>query len=235
MSDVPSQRNPGSRWRGLLDLVATMSMLVVAGVLAWGALGQRDRTPRVPLPRNPLPIADAEIAGDPAARVAIVEFSDFECPFCAGFTRDIWPTLKARYIDSGKAVLAFRHFPLPPHPGAYRKAQAAECAGRQGRFWAMHDVLFADPRSSGEHFEKQVADLGLNGNEFERCISGESKAKVDSDLASAKSLSINGTPMFFMGIRDVNGNVRVSDGLFGSKSADEFSKIMDKLVKKAAD
>src|SRR5689334_12321708 len=97
-----------------------------------------------PPPEIPLPVGGEPFKGSPAARVAIVEYSDFQCPYCGEYAREIFPRLDSNYIKSGKVRYYFRDLPLASHTFALGAAQAARCAGEQGKFWEMHDHLFAN-------------------------------------------------------------------------------------------
>src|SRR6266849_2191958 len=105
----------------MLDIAASIAMIGAAGTVAWPILhgsGGRAVRPAVTIPTEPLSLEGAPILGSASARVVIVEFSDFECPFCAKFVSETLPSLKHKYIDTGLVMLAFRHFPLPIHPHA---------------------------------------------------------------------------------------------------------------------
>lgn len=107
-------------------------------------LSQRAGQPRAPAARSAkVSIDDDPVLGRADAPVTLLEFSDYQCPFCARFFRDTLPTLKAEYIDTGKVRYVFRDFPIDQlHPYARKAAEAANCAGDQGRYWEMHDLLF---------------------------------------------------------------------------------------------
>jgi protein-disulfide isomerase len=136
-------------WRAL-EKASTLAVLVVAAVVlaraAWPGepeSGSPGRRPFV-LPEKPVSIEGAERLGSPTARLAMIVFSDFECPFCGKFAKETWPLLRAEFVDSGKMVVVFRNLPLPIHASASNAAIAALCAGREGRFWPMHDLIFRD-------------------------------------------------------------------------------------------
>ena len=94
-------------------------------------------------PKDPLPLEGAAIRGNRSATVAIVEYSDFKCPACGQFATGTLPAIERRYVDTGKVLLAFRQYPMDRRPLAQKAAEAAICAGDQGKFWEMHDQLFA--------------------------------------------------------------------------------------------
>lgn len=103
----------------------------------------RGGRPAPPLPAQPLSISDAVVKGSERAKVVLIAFSDFECPYCSRFAKDTLPVLDEKYVRTGRVRVAFRHLPIESiHPTAFKAAEASECAREQGRFWEMHDRLF---------------------------------------------------------------------------------------------
>jgi protein-disulfide isomerase len=147
----------------------------------------------------------APVRGAADAAVTVVEFSDFECPFC----KQTHPTLKQlleRY--PGKVRLAYRDFPLDSiHPQARRAAEAARCAQDQGKFWEYHDVLFTQsPQLAPEDLRRYAGQVGLDVAKFESCLgAGVHKAAVQRDLDEGNRLGITGTPAFFINGRSLTG------------------------------
>lgn len=144
-----------SRWRAILDVTAAVAMIVAAVGVVWLMLsvpdalaGQRPAAHAggAPLPSRPVSIEGAAVKGKVGVRVGVIEYSDFQCPYCGTFARDTLPRIVSEYVDTGKAFFAFRHLPLEAiHPHARRAAEAAECARRQDRFWTVHDTIFRSP------------------------------------------------------------------------------------------
>jgi protein-disulfide isomerase len=134
--------------------------------------------------------------GDPGAPVTIVEFSDFECPYC----RTAQPVLKRIFTRwPGRVHLVFRNFPLDRHARALAAARAAVCADQQNRFWAVHDRLFATVSLTGAALRAAAAESGLNTAEFEACINGElSLERVRQDILLGRTIGVSGTPAFFV-------------------------------------
>lgn len=139
--------------------------------------------------------------GDPAAPVTIVEFIDYECPYCQGFAKDTFPQLKAHYIDTGRVRYVSRDFPLAKHSRARPAAIAAACARDQGRFWEMHHALLAANGAPGEALiAREATELGLDSGKFAACRADPAQAaRLDADFAAARVLGVNGTPTFLVG------------------------------------
>ena len=171
--------------------------------------------------------------GNPDAKVTIVEFSDYECPFCKRHHANVWPELKKKYIDTGKVNYVFRDLPLPFHePKATEEAVAAECAGKLGgdaKYYEYHDALFANTGSNGKGIgDKTYADLaeeiGLDTAKFEECLKDDSiKEEVKKDMADGAKYGVSGTPGFF-----INGWF-----IKGAYPFSEFEKFIEQELKAA--
>lgn len=216
------------RLKSGLDILATM-VAAALGVfllfrLVFPAAATSDGlrpNPMLPLPSAPIPIEDSATEGADSARVVVVVFSDFLCPYCGEFAREVLPEIRTEMIETGIAQLVFKHFPLETiHPRARALGQAAECARRQGGFVPMHDRLFSlrperqalDPKEAG-------LSIGVDLDAFEGCLAGTSAAAaVQRDIDLGKSLGVAGTPTFFIGLRDpAGGGVRASASFVGNK------------------
>ncbi len=146
--------------------------------------------------------------GNPNAAVVIVEYSEFQCPFCGRHERTTAPQIKEIYLKSGKVLHIFRDFPLESIHGQARKAaEAARCAAEQGaeRFWAMHDLLFervgqwAEQPDAVERFKSYAQELELDSIAFDECLdSGRTSPAIDADLAAGEAQGVEGTPTFFL-------------------------------------
>ena len=135
------------------------------------------------------------------APVTMIEFSDFQCPFCGRFFEDAYPQIKKDYIDTGKVQLIFRNFPLTSiHPNAQPAAEAAECADEQGKFWQYHDQLFTNQAMlSVENYKQWAKDLGLDTKKFNDCVDTHKYAsKVSKDESDGQAAGVDGTPAFFV-------------------------------------
>src|SRR3989475_1360853 len=148
-------------------------------------------------------VADAPMLGRADAPVTLVEFSDYQCPFCRRFFATTLPALKKDYIDTGKLRYVFRDFPLDMHAHARQSAEAAHCAGEQGKYWAMHDALFQhqgalDPPQLAEY----ARAVGVDGAVFDQCLSsGRHRARVERGLADGAAAGVQGQPAFVAGKR----------------------------------
>jgi protein-disulfide isomerase len=144
--------------------------------------------------------------GDPEAKIAVVEFSDFQCPFCGRALPTLDQVEKA-YGD--KVRIVFKHLPLAMHAKAPAAHAAAEAAHRQGKFWAMHDKIFANQAEmSPEKYREYAQEIGLDLARFERDVADASlKKRIDDDAAEAARLGVTGTPAFFVNGRYLAGAV----------------------------
>jgi protein-disulfide isomerase len=216
----------GFNWKGALDVAASVSVVVAAGFLVWLAMHKPTAATDVALklPKEPVTLDGAQILGRRDAEFGIIEYSDFQCPFCARFEQSIFPQLRQAYIDTGRALFAFRELPLQAiHPLAEQAAEAAECAGRQGKFWEMHDRLFASASMLDQSSIQGTANaLGLRPGEFAACLDREGPADVQRDASAAKALGVTGTPTFLIGRVDPDGRVLVSRILTGARPVSEF-------------
>lgn len=157
-------------------------------------------------PTFPVEVGNAPFMGAKDAKVTIVEFSDFQCPFCAKGA-DILKQIKKKY--GNKVRVAFKQFPLPFHNNAEAAANASLCANEQGMdyFWKMHDEMFANQDAlDTEGLKKTAKKIGLKGEAFEKCLS-ENKyaAQVKADMEEGKKLKVKSTPTFFINGQLING------------------------------
>lgn len=164
--------------------------------------------PVVPANKLPQITGDDHIRGNFEAPVTLIEFSDFECPYCARFHVTL-KDLLAEY--GGRVRLVFKHYPLPFHKNAQKAAEASECAGEQSKFWEMHDLIFeaqANQTMSVEKWQEEAEKLGLNTTQFKECLdSGKYVDKIKADTILGNSLGVKGTPATFVGDELIGGAV----------------------------
>ncbi len=146
----------------------------------------------------------APIRGAAAARVTLVEVSDFECPFCGRHFRQTSQLIERNYVQSGKIRLAFLHFPLGSHRNAFKAAEAGACAADQGKFWEMHDRLFSNQAQLfAPMLPAHGTAVGVNPDQFRACLDTNRHAQdVRDDMAMAQRAGVTATPTFFIGMLD---------------------------------
>jgi protein-disulfide isomerase len=173
--------------------------------------------------RLPVEVAEAPVRGNPKAPVTIVEFSDFQCPFCVRAR----PTVsRVREVYGDRVRWAFRHYPLDFHPQAQKAGEGAACAGDQGRFWEMHDRLWENPaKLSVADLRAHAQALGLDTTGFAGCLdSGRHADLVERDLRAGQAYGVSGTPAFF-----VNGRP-----LIGAQPFEAFQQVIDDELARSA-
>lgn len=176
---------------------------------------------------------DDPFIGPEDAKVEIIEFSDFQCPFCRSFWSNTLSQIKSQYIDAGKSVkFVYRDFPLSFHPMAQKYAEAAECGEDQGKFWEMHDKIFQEQEKLGtgtittftiDDVKRWAGQLGLNQSQFNQCLdSGKYSSEVQADFNDGSKAQVSGTPTFF-----INGQ-----RLVGAQPFESFKAIIDEKLQR---
>ena len=149
-------------------------------------------------PRVQVAFDPARVRGNPKAKVMIVEFSDYQCPYC-GQVEATLKSVLAKHQDT--VALAFRDMPITQiHPMAMGAAEASRCAGEQGKFWEMHDAMFSDQAGLDKNgLENKAQKLGIDQKQFESCLSGEKyKTQIQQDAQEGMRVGVSGTPGFFI-------------------------------------
>lgn len=205
------------------------------------ALGSRPAPPATGSPPANQPPAnitltvtgDVAMKGSPDAQLTLIEFSDFECPFCARYANETHAQLDREYVQTGKVRYVFRHFPLEQiHSHALKAGVAGECARQQGKFWNLHARLFANQSALGDaDLLKSASAIGLDSRGFERCLGDEAQAaKVRRDLNEGLRAGVNATPTFFVGTTGSDGTVQVLRSLAGAQPFATFKRTLDELL-----
>ena len=226
-----SKMSVAGRVKNALEVVSTIVLTVAAGALAWNLLRGPGARPQASAPRpkvesvGGLSIEAAQAAkrsGDSA--VAIVEFSDYECPFCAQHARDTYPSIRRDLVQPGLASYVTLAFPLERiHPNARKASEAAECAARQGRYWEMHERLFPSPAVlAADGLAESAKAVGLDSERFRACLAGEASNAVTADIAVARRLGVNSTPTFFVGLLQPDGSINLMKRLNGVVTFEDF-------------
>jgi protein-disulfide isomerase len=212
-----------SLWKGAAFVFAALFVISLftggfglgkdgTGAPTTGAAVAPTNTPPTNQPAPPaaavkVSIDDDAIEGDKNAKVTMVEFSDYECPFCGRHFTQTYPQLKKDYIDTGKVRLVFRDFPLSFHPSAQKAAEAAECAGEQNKYYEMHDKLYSNQQALDvASLKKYAQELKLDTTKFNTCLdSGTMADEVKKDQADGQSYGVGGTPAFFINGKLISG------------------------------
>ena len=183
-----------------------------------------------------------DVAGAPAlgradAVLTLIEFSDYECPFCIRHFQTTWPQIDQNYVKTGKIRYVFRDFPIDSnHPQAIRAHEAAHCALEQNHFWELHARLFSAP---GTHtpiaLEDRAKEAGLDDAAFRACVAnGRSTKDVRAIGSIAETLGATGTPWFFLGVRDLKSDqVRVLKPIGGAQPYQQFVTAIDAALRDA--
>lgn len=251
-SDLNESQNYWTTTAGALiigSLLISIAILLSGGVinLKGGVLGSKiaanpstapQTTTDTTAAENTEPVKvsfdDDPVLGNIDAKVTMVEFSDYECPFCKRYFESTYPDIKKDYIDTGKIKLIYRDLPLSFHANAAKEAEAANCAKEQGgdsAYFKFHDEMFTKTTSNGtglsiDELPTLAQNVGLNGPLLKTCLdSGKYKAEVDKDLADAEKYGASGTPTFFIGKSgdgEVNGQM-----LVGAQPFSAFQKVID--------
>jgi protein-disulfide isomerase len=192
--------------------------------------------PELALPAEPLPLDGAELQGSPTADIVLIEYSDFQCPYCGRFARETLPELERAFVKTGKLQFAFHEFPLDSiHKFALPAAEAMACAGEQGQFWKMHDLTFADQAHlDAAAIEVRAVAAGLDHARFDACLRGPVAERVRADAKTGEALGVTGTPTFFVGRRQADGRVKVFKRLSGALPVAEFRAAIDAVAAPAA-
>ena len=179
-------------------------------------------------------IDDDPIKGDPKAPVTIIEFSDYECPFCKRSYDNVFSKLDEEYISKGKVKVVFRDYPLPFHKKAVPAAIAANCAGEQGKYWEVHNFFFENPdKLNADSVLNSAAGAGLDKAKFEACINDKSKeAEITKDFKDGQKYGVRGTPSYFIG-KTTDGDEITGTFVRGAQPYSVFKEHIDEQLKEA--
>ena len=211
-AEMRRQREARQRRERMITMAVIAGAILLLGgllLLATKPTAQATVTPDVsdliPPPPHPHPQEDLNALGDPNAPVTIIEYSDFQCPFCGRFALGTEPLLIRDYVETGKVRLIYRTVGDWIGPESLLAAEAAYCAGDQGKFWAFHDVLFANQHGenqgafSRERIEAMAQMLGLDMDTFRECLDEHKYQKqAMQDLKDSQAAGVQGTPSFIV-------------------------------------
>lgn len=183
-----------------------------------------------------LSIEGAQFKGEQTAKVTLVEFLDYQCPFCKAYFNQTMPQLLTEYVRTGKVKYVVRDFPLEAiHPLAVKAAEAARCAGEQNKFWLMHDQLMVNSNSlERKNLSMNAQNLGLDVVTFEKCLDSDKYAtKINQDIGDGTKAGVDGTPTFFLALTDPQGStIKSAQRIEGLVSFSELKLAIDQLLAK---
>jgi protein-disulfide isomerase len=181
-----------------------------------------------------LGVGDGPFKGAADARVTLIEFTDYQCPFCARHHQNTVPRILDTYVKTGKLKYVVRDFPLESiHPAAVKAAEAPHCAAEGGMYWEMHERLFANPKAlAPDDLVAHAEALGLDSQAFKRCLeSGKHAIRVSEARAEGERAGVRGTPMFFLGLTEPNGKkITAVTALRGAVPFARFEEAIEKLL-----
>lgn len=211
-SSVRRARQPqGGRIVGVLAAIAVIGV----AALGYAYSTSKNKVKTVDPNMKPL-VAEGHVLGNPTAPLQVLEFGDFECPQCGNWAVVTEPDVRKRLITPGTISLRYFDFPLPMHKNTWPASNAAACAGEQGKFWEMHDEIFAKQDEwNGEAtsrpkgmFVSYAKGLGLDAAKFEQCLDDEKyRPQIEANAQEAERRGINSTPSFVIGKRVIPGNI----------------------------
>lgn len=170
------------------------------------------------------------VIGDKDAEFAVIEFTDYQCPFCARHSKQVFQEIKKKLIETGKIKYAVLDFPLNFHAQAKGAAVAANCAGAQGQYWSLHDSILTNQRDlNRESYTNAAKNIGLDVERFMQCLDDPAQIKaVEMDVAYGSSVGVTGTPKFFIG--KIKGNVITNVNIVsGARPYSAFAGIIARL------
>lgn len=234
------------------SLIIAASILMHGGIIKVGGVNTAQQPKASPVaaqaplqqpPEQPasakVSVDDDPVLGDKNAKVTLIEFSDYECPFCKRHFEQVYPSLKKDYIDTGKVKMVFRDYPLPFHdPMATFEANAANCAREQGgdsAYFKFHDAIFTKTKSNGNGLTKEevyqfAADLSLNQTNLRSCADSlKYEEEVKKDMADGSAAGVSGTPAFFIGKSDPSGTI-TGQLVVGAQPYSAFQAVIDPLL-----
>ncbi len=227
----------------------SVSIIIGAVIISGAIIYSNSSTPAVGNNNQPgqptgsvtVSMDDDAVLGDANAPVTLIEFSDYECPFCKRHVEQVYPEIKKNYIDTGKVKMVFRDFvAVTAHnPLATTEAEAAQCAKDQGgdnAYFAYHDQIFAKTTSNGaglavSELPKIAQGLGLNVDQFNQCLSSRKfKGEVEKDMADAAAAGVTGTPSFFVGKSTADGKI-TGKIIVGAQPYSAFQAAIEEALK----
>lgn len=227
-------------WLRILEVATMVAVLATSVAVLWEVVATRWVKPRVvatsplppvqqPLPKEPVSLQGLPVMGKPTAPIALIGYSDFECPYCRKFSEQTLPRIVTEFVEPGTVLFAFASLPLERlHRSAFRAAEVAECAIQQDRFWPTHDWLFRIDYASPINWVQGARQVGLDEEDLRRCLEVVGP-KVRQSVADAAALQITGTPTFLAGTMLPGGKVMVIERMAGAQPFENFVRLFERL------
>jgi protein-disulfide isomerase len=178
--------------------------------------------------------------GNAAAKVTLVEVSDYHCPFCRRQTLQTMPQVMADYVNTGKVRYVFVDYPIAQlHPDAFKSHEAAACAGDQGKYWQMHDLLFTNaPSRDASQLAANAGTLGVDAKKFEACLNGGNGGThapaIRESIVRMQQLGVGGTPLVLIGLTPAPGSpMKVISSVYGAQPYPAFKSALDTVLAQA--
>jgi protein-disulfide isomerase len=225
------------RLKSILDVSATVLVIVAAGFVIWRQMAPGSRPPGSrPRVEEATGTLSSELATSTrgSGQIALVEFADFECPFCGRHAREVEPMIRKAFVDTGVVREVFVNLPLPIHSHAGPASEAAVCAGNQGKFWEMYDALFTDQKAlAAADLKDRASKIGLDKASFEECLErGDARPVIKRHQDAAQSMKVQATPAFFIGLVQSDGSILLKRRLNGALPFAEFKTALADLTPK---
>jgi protein-disulfide isomerase len=219
---VPAAKRGGQRW-----FYIALAVVLIAGITALSYMAMRSsgitQANAAPIPNQ------GHVMGSDSAALEVVEFGDFECPACGAFANLTEPDVRTRLVNTGRIRFRFMDLPLNIHRNTWNAHNAAWCAGEQGRFWEMHDVIFQNQdRWNGEATRRPdgvlnglARGIGVNMSQYEQCVSSQKyRPQIQANFDEAARRGIPSTPTFIIGTKQISNNL----------SYDAFKQYVDEAI-----
>jgi protein-disulfide isomerase len=229
-----------SRLKSAVEIATNLALAAAAVTLVW-RLVYAPATPRAGEARAAvedveskglsIALSAANRKGTPDAEVVLLEFSDYQCPYCGKYANETFGEIDKEFVVTNRIQYAFHNYPLGSHGDAIPAAVAAECSGEQGKYWEMHERLFTKQAELSKRIWLQEApELQLDVHAFEKCLSGAKAEKVRADMAEASRLGVNSTPTFFIGKLTKDGQMKALRRIAGAQPYAVFEKELNKIL-----
>ena len=196
------------------------------------AMPSNNQPPNINVKDVEFDIGDNPVLGSGSARLILVEFTDYECPFCSRYVKETFPQILQEYVDKDILRYTVIDQPLPMHPNAEKAAQAASCAADQGKYWEIHKLMMTQQDSLNDlSFYARSLDLNIPG--FEKCLTADKyRERVQTNMALARRLGITGVPGFVIGLIDTQnpGSVKGISSIRGAMPFPSFQKEIEAAI-----